>query len=635
MTMTSTGRVWRRAVVALAIAAWGVVPAAGCSSSEEPTAKTSQALSTGLVISQVYGGGGNGGATYTHDFVELFNRGTTPVSVQGLMIQRTGATTDFSNSGAINIVTITDADVVPPGGYYLVQLASQANVGSALPTPDFTGGLTLGGTNGKVALVQNTALNACGSTADGGVPCNTANIIDLVGYGTTATMYEGAGPTANLSNTTAAIRAGGGCTETDNNNTDFAVATPTPRNSGSAVNLCSAADAGDASIDVAEDADAGGDVIVPMDGDTDASDAGADVMEDASDAGVDVMEDASDAGVDVMEDASDAGVDVMEDASDAGVDASAPDAGDASSSDGGPTDAGADAPLSDGVGIVISQVYGGGGNSQATFTHDYVELFNRSNQPVSLNGLSIQYGSATGSFANPSSDGGPGSGLTALPNVTVPPGKYFLVQLDTNGATGSALPTPDFTGGTDLGATNGKVALARITTSLGCGGSVDGGTRCPTTNIVDMIGYGTASDYEGSGAAAALGNTKAAKRKGNGCVDTNQNQADITAETPAPRNSQTAAVDCSQIPTDAGTDSGVKPDAGKDASTGTDSGTVADSGGGRDSGGGTDSGTGGGTDEDTGCSCSTPGTKTSPNDAIAFGGLALGVGLVLARRRRR
>ena len=39
-----------------------------------------QAVSTTIVISQVYGGGGNTGAPYTHDFIELFNRGTTTVS---------------------------------------------------------------------------------------------------------------------------------------------------------------------------------------------------------------------------------------------------------------------------------------------------------------------------------------------------------------------------------------------------------------------------------------------------------------------------------------------------------------------------------------------------------------------------
>jgi hypothetical protein len=36
-------------------------------------AQPAQAISTTIVISQVYGGGGNSDAPYTHDFVELFN----------------------------------------------------------------------------------------------------------------------------------------------------------------------------------------------------------------------------------------------------------------------------------------------------------------------------------------------------------------------------------------------------------------------------------------------------------------------------------------------------------------------------------------------------------------------------------
>ena len=69
--------------------------------------------------------------------------------------------------------------------------------------------------------------------------------------------------------------------------------------------------------------------------------------------------------------------------------------------------------------LAISQVYGGGGNSGAPFTHDFVELFNRGQAPVSLGGKSIQYASATGSFSN----------VFALPAATVQPGQYYLVQL--------------------------------------------------------------------------------------------------------------------------------------------------------------------------------------------------------------
>ena len=84
---------------------------------------------------------------------------------------------------------------------------------------------------GKVALVRNTTLMPCGSIA---VPCNAAqqaNIADLVGYGTGTTFFEGTGPTATLTNTTAALRKDLGCADTDVNSADFATGTPAPRNS--------------------------------------------------------------------------------------------------------------------------------------------------------------------------------------------------------------------------------------------------------------------------------------------------------------------------------------------------------------------------------------------------------------------
>ena len=46
--------------------------------------------------------------------------------------------------------------------------------------------------------------------------------------------------------------------------------------------------------------------------------------------------------------------------------------------------------------IVISQVYGGGGNSGATLKNDFIELFNRGGAPVSLNGWPVQYASTAG-----------------------------------------------------------------------------------------------------------------------------------------------------------------------------------------------------------------------------------------------
>ena len=181
------------------------------------------AASPDLVISQVYGGGGNAGAPFTHDYVELFNRGSAPVTTADLSVQYASAT-GTGNFQAAPLSTVT----VPAGGYYLLQLAG-GSVGAALPTADATGTLNLSGTAGKVVLVDGTAALACNG---GSAPCTaeqSARIVDLVGFGN-ANFAEGS-PAPTLSSSTAAFRAGGGCTDTDANAADFAAGTPSPRTS--------------------------------------------------------------------------------------------------------------------------------------------------------------------------------------------------------------------------------------------------------------------------------------------------------------------------------------------------------------------------------------------------------------------
>ena len=120
-------------------------------------------------------------------------------------------------------------------------------------------------------------------------------------------------------------------------------------------------------------------------------------------------------------------------------------------------------------GVVISQVYGGGGatTGSPTFKNDYIELFNRGNAPVSLAGMSVQYASSTGNFTQ----------ATPLPSVTLQPGQYFLVQEGTAaGALGGTLPTPDASGTISMSATTGKVALVNGTTALGT-------TGCPRLGV--------------------------------------------------------------------------------------------------------------------------------------------------------
>ena len=182
------------------------------------------AASPNIVISQVYGGGGNSGATYKNDFVELFNLGSTAVDITGWTVQYASAAgTTWTNITAL-------AGTIQPGAYYLVQEAAGAGGTTPLPTPDATGNIAMSASNGKVALVNNsTAL--IGSCPTG--------MVDFVGFGS-ANCYEGAGATGALSNPTAALRNGSGCTDTDNNASDFTVSAPAPRNSASSTVSCAA-----------------------------------------------------------------------------------------------------------------------------------------------------------------------------------------------------------------------------------------------------------------------------------------------------------------------------------------------------------------------------------------------------------
>ena len=180
--------------------------------------------------------------------------------------------------------------------------------------------------------------------------------------------------------------------------------------------------------------------------------------------------------------------------------------------------------------VVISQVYGGGGNSGAIYTNDFIELHNSGASAVSLNGWSVQYASASGTSWQ----------VTNLGNVTLQPGQYYLVQEAAGSGGTTPLSAPDISGSIAMSASNGKVALVTTTTALACGGT------CATdASVRDYIGYGTATNYEGSGAAPGLSNTTADLRASNGCTDTDDNSADFTSGAPNPRNTAVTVYLCS------------------------------------------------------------------------------------------
>jgi hypothetical protein len=201
--------------------------------------------SSSLVVSQVYAAGGNGGATYANDFVELLNTGATGVDLTGWTLQ-------YASAGSTSWTSTALTRSVAPGHYYLVALASSGTVGAALPTAEATGAVNLAVSGGKVALVHDTAPLTCGATA--GSCSAVAALADLVGYGSAAD-YEGTAAAPALGATLAAVRAGAGCSDTDQNGTDFATATPAPRNAASPTASCGSDSGPGASDDAAVDVD--------------------------------------------------------------------------------------------------------------------------------------------------------------------------------------------------------------------------------------------------------------------------------------------------------------------------------------------------------------------------------------------
>jgi predicted extracellular nuclease len=192
-------------------------------------AEASVSSPTGVVIAEVYGGGGNSGAYWKNDFIMLFNAGTAAVDISTWSVQ-------YASSTGTSWQRTNLTGSIEPGQFYLVQEAAGANTAATpLPTPDAQGNIAMSATTGKVALVRNqTTLLADFLSLPYG------DIEDFVGFGA-ASIYEGAGPAPVLSNTTADLRLYYGCQDSNDNAADFyLLAMPLPFNSASPKVLCGA-----------------------------------------------------------------------------------------------------------------------------------------------------------------------------------------------------------------------------------------------------------------------------------------------------------------------------------------------------------------------------------------------------------
>ncbi|MGW4810653.1 endonuclease/exonuclease/phosphatase family protein [Kitasatospora cineracea] len=186
-----------------------------------PLPGASAAPSTGAVIAEVYGGGGNSGATLKNDFIELGNPSGAAFGLAGYSVQYLPGSPSASSQWGVTPLTGS----VAPGGRYLVAEAAGTGGTAALPAADASGNLALSATSGTVALVNGTDALTCKTAADCAAD---PRIVDLVGFGT-AVVREGSGPAAGASNT-ASMARGAALADTDDNAKDLTAGDPTPTN---------------------------------------------------------------------------------------------------------------------------------------------------------------------------------------------------------------------------------------------------------------------------------------------------------------------------------------------------------------------------------------------------------------------
>jgi len=463
------------------------------------TVNTPPLAAGSVVISQVYGGGGNAGATIKNDFIEIINH-------TGATVNLTGASVQYSSAAGSSwqVTPLTGPSLVlAPGQYFLIQEAAGTG-GTVDLVPDTTGSIAMAAGAGKVALVNNT-------TALSGSCPSGSGIVDLVGYGATASCFEGSGPTGAPSATVAELRKDNGCTDTDNNNADFVSGAPNPRNSSSPTNNCAVLKGTGSANPFGVQQGGSTTLTVIVTPGSDPTSTGIAVSADLSSIGGAANQPFSGSGNTFTYFAT--------------VSNSAPlgnkllpvSISDAQGRNASTTIA----LVVQQPHVVISQVYGGGGNSGATYTNDFVELYNPTGQTFDLSDYSLQYASAAG---------GDGWEFTRTPlGGTIGPGEYYLISLGSGGATGSPLPAANITSDVNISGSAGKLALVNSFDPLA--------GICPLGDptIQDFVGYGATADCSETANAPAPSNTTSILRANNGATDSDNNSTDFATGAPNPR----------------------------------------------------------------------------------------------------
>jgi hypothetical protein len=195
-------------------------------------ARAQSVADSNIRISQIYTRGGEAGATYQNDFIELYNRGNTLVDINGWTLSIT--TSEGFSSSQLNIRFLSSGSVpFVPGTHMLFTFTTGGANGQPLDGDFPVPFVSLGSASGQIVLLAKDKTLPAGCPAS---PDLTGAVVDYVGYGTAA-CFEGAvalTPPANKSLT----RINGGCTDTNNNLADFSFADPNPRRLTSPGTVC-------------------------------------------------------------------------------------------------------------------------------------------------------------------------------------------------------------------------------------------------------------------------------------------------------------------------------------------------------------------------------------------------------------
>lgn len=180
----------------------------------QPGPAVLEGMSGDVRLSRVYVRGGANGAL-SDDFVELRNRGQTPIDLSGWSLQ-------YASSQGMTWQVVPLSGVIAPDRIFPVAAAGLQ--------PDWTAPIQFGASAGKLALVSSTR------ALQGACPVDSAALVDFLGYGTANCSLENVVSAGSADG--AFVRSQDGCTDTRDNGTDFTVGPAVVLDRNRAIEAC-------------------------------------------------------------------------------------------------------------------------------------------------------------------------------------------------------------------------------------------------------------------------------------------------------------------------------------------------------------------------------------------------------------